>query len=191
MADETNRRIAAAARAQEEKTRLDGARTDARRLVVETLRRYDRSLRASGHAEADLVTLTEPGPSRTARWFRTRTPRSEYIRDSGPDEFEFTWYAVGLALDDRGEVWVVETLKPYAVGTSEASFTPSLAVRVRGRELVTETFEPYLGSPLEFHSLTHDPSFPRSAEDVYRRVTEGWVAMLDGRLRELGASWVD
>jgi hypothetical protein len=105
--------------------------------------------------------------------------------------FEFAWFAVGLALDGAGEVWVVETLKPYAVGSSESSFTPGLAVRVRARERVTDTFEPYLGSPLELHNLSHDPYIDLREEDIYRRVPEGWVLMLDGRLRELGVAWVD
>jgi hypothetical protein len=190
MGDQIDKLIADA-RAHDEKARLEGVRTDARRLVVEALRRYDRSLRVSRLAEADLVTLAEPGPSRPARWFRTRPPRSEYIRDSGPDEFEYAWYARGLALDDAGEVWAVETLKPYAVGSSESSFTPTLAVRVQGRELVTDTFEPYLGSILELHSLAHDPSIVLREEDIYRRVPEGWALMLDGRLRELGVAWVE
>jgi hypothetical protein len=191
MGNETDKRLADAARAREERLRLERARTDARRRVVDALRSYDRSLRVSQNAEADLVTLAEPGPSRPARWFRTNPPRSEYIRDSGPDEFEFAWYAVGLAVDGSGEVWVVETLKPYALGSSESSFTPSLAVQVRGRERVTDTFEPYLGSPLEFHYLTHDPYTGVREEDVYRRVPDVWIQMLNGRLRELGVTWAD
>jgi hypothetical protein len=85
----------------------------------------------------------------------------------------------------------VETLKPYAVGSRETSFIPSLAVRVQGRELVTDSFEPYLGSPLELHNLTHDPYLCLEEEDIYLRVPETWVFMLDGRLRELGVAWVD